>query len=163
VHDASERQVKYLAAGEGRAVWVLGDLYTFKLNSEDTNGEFAIWECVSPVGNAGPPLHRHLRESETFVVLEGELEFWRDDEPVRARPGAVVHIPKGVLHKFRNVGNDPARLLVMVSPGGFERFFMELGEPAQDLSQPPVYDAQPDVAAVVSLALEHDCEIVAPA
>lgn len=156
------QQVKYLVPGEGQAVWVLGDLYTFKLNSEDTEGEFAMWECTSPAGNAGPPLHRHLRESETFVVLEGALEFWRDGEELRAGPGAVVYIPRGALHKFRNVGSGPARLMVMVAPGGFERFFMELGEPARDLLHPPVHDSPPDAAAIVSLAREHDCEIVPP-
>lgn len=162
MNEAAVKRVKYLAPGDGRSVWVLGDLYTFKLNGEDTGGEFAMWECLSPVGNAGPPLHRHLRESETFVVLEGELEFWRDGEELRAGPGTVVYIPRGALHKFRNVGKVPARLMVMVAPAGFERFFMELGEPASDLSQPPAYDTPPDVAAVVSLAREHDCEIVPP-
>jgi hypothetical protein len=111
---------------------------------------------------SGPPPHRHLRESETFIVLEGELEFHRDGEPVRGGPGSIVHVPRCAIHTFRNVGAGPARFLVMVSPGGFERFFKRVGEPASDSGRPPVPEGPPDVAVLVALAREHDCEILAP-
>lgn len=157
-----KEQVSHKGSGEGKAVWLLGDLYTFKLDSEETGGAFALWETVAPVGHAGPPPHVHLRESETFMVLEGELEIHRDGDPIIARSGSIVHVPAGALHFFRNTASHPARFLVMVSPGGFERFFKEVGEPASGGSEPPVPQRQPDVERITALARKYHCEISPP-
>lgn len=153
---------RHLVRGEGEAVWLLGDLYVFKVDSEQSRGEFALWETLAPVGHAGPPPHRHLREDETFMVLEGELEVHVGDETHRAQAGSVVHVPRGAVHFFRNTSPEPARFLVMVTPGGFERFFKEVGEEALDRETAPLPAGPPDVERLMAIAARHHCEILPP-
>ncbi|HEX2183194.1 MAG TPA: quercetin 2,3-dioxygenase [Rubrobacteraceae bacterium] len=157
--EASDRPATHIAPGEGGAVWLLGDLYTFKAVSEDTEGAFALWETTSPPGG-GPPPHLHRQEDETFYVLEGEMEFWAGGDTIRAGAGSFVHIPRGTLHTFKNVGTTPARFLGTVMPGGFEKFFLEVGEPATDGSSPP--EGPPDVERLVATAAKYNCEIPPP-
>jgi mannose-6-phosphate isomerase-like protein (cupin superfamily) len=159
--EASDRAAAHVAPGEGVSVWLLGDLYTFKALSEDTGGAFALWETTSPP-EGGPPPHLHHREDETFYVLEGEMEFWAGGETIRAGAGSFVYIPRGTMHTFKNVGTTPARFLGTVVPGGFERFFLEVGEPATDRSTPPVSEGPPDVERLVATAAKYNCEIPPP-
>ena len=82
-----------LRAGEGRAAWVVGDLYTVKASGADTGGAFALIEVLVPP-QSGPPPHVHSREDEAFYVLEGEFEVHVDDpgRSALARPqDAAVH------------------------------------------------------------------------
>jgi mannose-6-phosphate isomerase-like protein (cupin superfamily) len=159
--DTSDRSATYVPPGEGESVWLLGDLYTFKAVSEDTDGAFALWETVSPP-EGGPPPHLHHREDETFYVIEGEMEFLVGDDTVGAGAGSFVHIPKGTMHTFKNVGVAPARFVVTVIPGGFEKFFFEVGEPATDKSSPPLSEGPPDVEKLVATAAKYNCEIPPP-
>ena len=66
-------RAKHVAPGEGKALWVAGDLVTLKVVGEETDGAFLLAEEVSPPGG-GPPPHIHHREDEIFCVLEGEYE-----------------------------------------------------------------------------------------
>lgn len=157
--ETSDQRARYMPSGEGESVWLLGDLYTFKAVSEDTDGAFALWETTSPP-QGGPPTHLHHREDETFYILEGEMEFLAGGDTIQAGAGSLVHIPKGTMHTFKNVGTTPARFLVMVVPGGFEKFFFEVGEPATDESSPP--EGPPDVEKLVATAAKYNCEIPPP-
>lgn len=159
--ETNDRSPVHVRPGEGESVWLLGDLYTFKAMSEDTGGAYAIWETTSPPEN-GPPPHRHHREDEIFYVLDGELEFLVDDDVFRGGPGTFLRIPKGTMHTFKNVGTAPARFLVTVVPGGFEKFFLEAGEPATDKDSPPAQEGPPDVEKLVATAAKYDCEIPPP-
>jgi len=85
-----------------------GELYTSKVVSEDTGGAFALAEAITPP-EGGPPPHVHHREDEAFYVLEGELEFMTEDGTIRAGAGSFVHVPKGTLHTYKNVGMTSAR------------------------------------------------------
>jgi quercetin dioxygenase-like cupin family protein len=118
-----------LGAGEGRSVWVVGDRYTVKAAGEDTGGAFALVEALVPPGG-GPPPHVHSREDEAFYVLEGELLFHVDGRDIAAGAGTWVTLARGSLHHFRNVGDRPARMLIVVTPAGLERYFLEVGRPA---------------------------------
>jgi quercetin dioxygenase-like cupin family protein len=159
--EASDRTATYIPAGGGESVWLLGDLYTFKAVSEDTEGAFALWETTSPP-EGGPPPHLHHREDETFYVLEGDMEFLAGGDTIRASAGSFVHIPKGTMHTFKNVGATPARFLVTVVPGGFEKFFFEASEPATDKSAPPAPEGPPEVEKLVATAAKYNCEIPPP-
>jgi quercetin dioxygenase-like cupin family protein len=150
----------HISSGEGDGLWVLGDLYEFKAMSEDTDGAFATWETTVTPGLPGPPPHIHHREDETFYVLEGEVELSTGDRAIKAVTGAFVNIPKGTLHTFRNAGEKPARLLVSVVPGGFEKFFEEIGEPATDRTSPP--EGPPDVEKIMAAAPQYGLEIPPP-
>lgn len=162
VVETSDRSVAHVLPGEGESLWVLGGLYTFKVVSENTNGDFALWEVTLRPGEGAPPPHLHRREDETFYVLEGELEFTAGDYTSTVTPGSFVYIPRNTMHTFSNVGAAPARLLVSVVPGGFEKFFFEVGEPATDKSAPPVPEGPPDVERLVATAAKYNCEIPPP-
>jgi len=71
-------------------------------------------------------LHVHRVQEETFYVLEGICEWQVGDQTVTARRGAYVFIPPNVPHDIRNLGDEPARLLMTVSPPGHEQYFEEL-------------------------------------
>ena len=71
-----------------------------------------------------------------------------------------MRIPRGVLRDYRNVGPEPARVLVLFAPGGFEGFFEEVGELVTDQSAPP--DDPPDVERLVATAAKYGCEIPPP-
>ena len=89
--------------------------------------ELSLFEFeIAPGG--GAVLHLHKLHSDSFYVLEGELEFTVGEETVRATPGAYVLAPPGVPHAFRNTGTVPARALNLHTPGGFARYWRELTE-----------------------------------
>ena len=79
---------------------------------------------VKPGGGVSP--HFHKQHSDSFYVLEGELEFHVGDEIVQGAPGTYVLAPPGVVHFFRNVGELPARALNLHTPGGFVEYRREL-------------------------------------
>ena len=97
-----------------------------KLRSEDTDGRLGLIEQVVPAGFPGPALHVHPHFDEMFYVVEGELAFRVGDDARVAGGGSVAFIPRGTPHTFANPGGDPARVLVPVTPGGFERYFEAL-------------------------------------
>lgn len=89
---------------------------------EATGGAYAVWMNLSRPG-ASPPRHIHHREDEIFHVLEGRLAIWIDGEVFEAGPGDTASLPRGLAHTFRVISETPARMLMTVVPGGFERFF----------------------------------------
>ena len=72
------------------------------------------------------PLHRHTREDEYSYVLEGRMGALLGDDVVEAGPGDLVFKPRNQWHTFWNAGDEPCRILEIISPAGFERFFQEL-------------------------------------
>src|SRR4051812_12594113 len=131
-------QTAVLNAGEGRAYWVVGDLYTILASGEDTGGAYALIHAELPPGG-GPPPHVHHREDEAFYVLEGVLTFQADGRDLTGKPGTWITLPRGSRHSFRNTGLATARMLIVVSPAGLERFFAEVGQEATDrTAAPPV-------------------------
>ena len=122
-------------AGAGASFWGPGDIYTWLVTGEESDGAyFSMLAIVPPQG--GPPPHIHLNEDETFYVLEGTPTFRLGDEQVVAGPGDFVNVPKGVVHCFRNLSGDPLRMILTFTPAGIEKFFEETLERAYDLSQP---------------------------
>jgi len=72
------------------------------------------------------PLHRHNREDEYTFVLEGRVGALLGDDVLVAEPGDLVFKPGGEWHTFWNAGDEPARILEIIAPAGFEDFFREL-------------------------------------
>ena len=150
-----------LKPGEGRTVWVVGDRYTIKTSGEDTGGAFALIEAVVPPGG-GPPPHIHHREDEAFYVLEGELAFHVDGRDIAAGAGAWVTLAKGSLHHFKNVGDRPARMLIVVTPAGLERYFLEVGRAASDEDGESMPPTPEDIEKLVAVAPQYGIEIRVP-
>ena len=126
----------YVSPGEGESVWLVGDLITVKVASEDTDGAFSIAEETTPP-QGGPPPHLHQQEGEVLYVLEGEVEFLVGERTIRAGTGSCAYIPKRTLHTFKNVGTSHSRVLAILTPGGLDKFFLEAGEPAAEGASAP--------------------------
>lgn len=150
----------HVEAGEGRAFWVGTSLVICKAGSLETEGRYAMFEsCDQP--HSGPPMHVHHREDESYYILEGDYEFHTPGAPpVRSRPGAFVHIPRDVVHTYKNVAATPGRMVVLTVPAGLERFFAEIGQPVVDPSTPP--SSLPDLAQMAAIARKYDLEVVGP-
>src|SRR3712207_891852 len=109
---------------------------TFKAVSEETGGEYSLYE-LTVLPQLGAPPHIHHRETEAYYVLDGEVEFLKGERTVRAGVGDFVHVPGGVVHAFTNVGQVPARFLGIVTPGGLhEKLLSSLGKPAKTETYP---------------------------
>ena len=144
---------------QDRLLWSFNMLMHVKAAAEETNGALSVMDTwLTPEAN--PPLHVHHAQDESFFVLEGEVEFFLGDAaPCVATGGDFVFGPRGVPHRFE-VRTPEARMLVMTTPGGGERFFRELGEPATTPALP--VPQVPDVPKVVAVAAAHDIDILPP-
>ncbi|CAN5213245.1 cupin domain-containing protein [soil metagenome] len=122
--------------GEGRAVSLGGLGVVFKIMGERTAGAFSIVEHSVAPGTLAPA-HVHEREDELSYVIEGELGVRIGDEERVVPAGAYVGKPRGVPHAFWNKSEGPARLIELIAPAGFERYFAELAELFADGAPPP--------------------------
>lgn len=98
----------------------------FIVRSDDTEGRFALLEHTVPPRALAAPTHTHEGEDEYSFVLSGEIGVLLGDEVLSAGPGELVAKPRGVPHAFWNSGDEEARLLELISPGAFERYFIEM-------------------------------------
>ena len=98
----------------------------FMVDGAASGGGFSLVEHPMSARALAAPLHRHLREDEYSYVLEGHVGALLGDDVVIAAPGDLIFKPRNQWHTFWNAGDEPARLLEIISPAGFERFFDEL-------------------------------------
>lgn len=96
------------------------------LPSHKTDGRFALLEHTIPPRGLAAPVHTHVNEDEYSYVLSGRMGAMVGEEVVEAGPGELVFKPRGVPHAFWNAGDEEVRLLELISPGGFDRYFTEL-------------------------------------
>jgi mannose-6-phosphate isomerase-like protein (cupin superfamily) len=118
--------------------------------AEETGGGFSVLEHPMPPRALGAPLHRHSREDEYSFVLEGRMGALLGDDVVFAEVGELAFKPCDQWHTFWNAGDEPCRILEIISPGGFEHYFDRLGE----LLKSP--DLRPE--QIVELASEYGME-----
>lgn len=93
----------------------------------ETGGGFSLVEHPIPPRTLCAPLHRHSREDEYSFVLEGRMGARLGDRVVMADPGDLVFKPRDQWHTFWNAGDEPCRILEIISPAGFEDFFDAVG------------------------------------
>lgn len=118
----------------------------FKLLGEQTNGLVSVVEHPFPVGALVPP-HTHTREDEYSIVTEGSIGFRSGDREVVLGAGGYITKPRGEVHTMWNAGDRPARMVEIISPAGFEHFFLGVGELAGE--------GPPDPAELARLAERH--------
>ncbi|HTT96196.1 MAG TPA: cupin domain-containing protein [Solirubrobacterales bacterium] len=134
-------------ADERQVVWMPGGVRTeIQLDGEDTGGAFCLLVDEPLPGWALPP-HIHVDAAETIHVVAGEFELTVDGGTVRLGPGQTLHVPAGVVHSGRHVGELPGRRLLVFSPAGMEEFFREAGAASPA--------AEPDRRAVLAAAGRH--------
>lgn len=145
---ASITETIHLHADEGQSRWILGQLLTFKLYGQ--GDALGLFEMAIPPGGGAPP-HLHRGQDETHYVLAGEYRFVCDRRPIDARPGSLVHVPRGTAHAFTNTGATRGRLLFVETPAGpLEQWLDEIGDPVDDPTSPPQGD--PDLARLARAA-----------
>ncbi len=143
---------------QGRIVAVLGDVYRFLATGEDTNGKYALWEAIVPLGG-GPPPHVHSREEEGFYILEGEITFTVNGERVVAKAGTFANMPVGTPHSFKNESGKTARMLISVAPAGLEKMFFEFGVPLAEGSTTALPPTKEEIEKLQTVAPSYGIEI----
>jgi quercetin dioxygenase-like cupin family protein len=144
-----------------RAYCLLDVLAIVQVSGDETEGRFSLVEMLMPPGDM-TPLHVHLRDSQTVYVLEGEVTFYLPNSVQVCGRGEFIHQPAGVAQTERVTSTQPARILGLNSPSGFDRFVASAGRPARSLVLPPPPEHPPDMERLVEIAAEHDIEILGP-
>lgn len=143
---------KIIGPNDGHVV-DLGTFATrFLIGSEETGGRFSLVEHPIPPRTLAAPLHRHVHEDEYSYVLEGRLGVMLGNEVIYGNPGDLVFKPRNQWHTFWNAGDEPCRILEMISPGGFEQMFMEMGTDPDTFTG----DSAPDLDAKYHLEVDYD-------
>ncbi len=132
-HEVNNRRARAGLSGLKSIPVLDGIEIVYRAVSEDTQGAYSVSEMTFPAGS-GPPMHVHAREDEAWYVLDGSFDTQIGDQSYTAGPGWFGIGPRGVPHSLRAGEAGPARMLMYVTPGGFERFFDEL---ASVLAGPP--------------------------
>ncbi len=138
--------------GPGSIEWS-GTLYKTLLATSETDGAMSIVDSVSQPAS-GPPRHIHHDADEAFVVLTGDCEFWLEGERFVRGPGQSAFIPRGREHTFRVVSDIACRHLIILTPGGFERFFEEMAAGKFRIPE--------DMAKIEEIATRFDLEFAGP-
>jgi mannose-6-phosphate isomerase-like protein (cupin superfamily) len=119
---------RVVGPGDGKSGFLGSIGVRFMIDGEEAGGGFSLVEHPMPPRALAAPLHRHNREDEYSYVLEGRMGALLGEEVLEADPGDLVFKPRNQWHTFWNAGEEPARILEIISPAGFERFFGELVE-----------------------------------
>jgi mannose-6-phosphate isomerase-like protein (cupin superfamily) len=142
------------ARGEQR--WFFGMLAEVKASAADTGGQYTLVEITAPAGLQAP-LHVHYREDEGFYVLDGTVTIQVGDDLVELAAGEHAYGPRNIPHRF-TIGPDGARMLWVLTPGGFEDLVEEASVPAQTPTVPPPSVLPPANAA--EIVLRHGNELL---
>ena len=119
---------------------------TFLIAGEETGGTFSLTEfAAAPPPAPSAPAHRHLDADETLYILEGDFQFILDGKTIPAPVGSFIHIPRGIPHAVENVGATAGRMLVILTPAGFEGFWAERAQ------LPTTSGSQVDAGALLAL------------
>jgi len=117
---------KVVGPRDGKAGFLGSIGVRFMIDGSEAGERFSLVEHPMGPRALAAPLHRHTREDEYSYVTEGRVGALLGDDVVIGEPGDLIYKPRDQWHTFWNAGDEPARLLEIVSPAGFEHFFEEL-------------------------------------
>ena len=120
--------VRLLGPTAGHAGFLGSIGVRFMIDGETTGERFSLVEHPMSAHALAAPLHRHTREDEYSYVITGRMGALLGENVFEAGPGDLVFKPRGEWHTFWNAGEEPCRILEIIAPAGFERFFAELVE-----------------------------------
>ena len=109
----------------------------FLIDGADSGGGFSLVEHPMSPRALGAPMHRHAHEDEYSYVTEGRVGALLGEHAIEAGPGAIIFKPRNQWHTFWKAGDEPARILEIISPAGFERYFAELVALGGSSAAPP--------------------------
>jgi mannose-6-phosphate isomerase-like protein (cupin superfamily) len=126
--EATAAPVKVVGPHDAKEGFLGSIAVRFMIDGPEAAERFSLVEHPMSPRALAAPLHRHTREDEYSYVLEGRMGALLGDEVVEAGPGDLVFKPRNQWHTFWNAGDTPCRILEIISPAGFERFFRELSD-----------------------------------
>jgi len=106
-----------IRANGGKALSLRGTQVAYKAEGERPGGGPTVLEFTAAPG-FGTGDHVHSRLEEIFYIIEGEFQIRAGDKMLRAKAGDFVLVPPGVPHGFANPGEGPAKMVLVISPGG---------------------------------------------
>jgi|SRR5579862_493986 len=118
--------VRVVGPTDGEEVFLGSIGARFLIGGAEAGDRFAFLEHPMSPRALAAPLHRHSREDEYSFVLQGRMGALLGDELVEAGPGELVFKPRHQWHTFWNAGDEPCRILEIISPAGFEQYFRDL-------------------------------------
>ena len=140
------------SAGEGEQLRFVGTLATIRVPGEAVGGRYALIEFLFPRG-ASPPRHTHPQD-ESYIVVDGQLTVQAGERRFEVGPGGTAAVPMGVAHTFR-VDSDTARVLVLSTPAGLERFVRDGSVPAAAATLPPPDAPRPTAEELARIFEAH--------
>jgi quercetin dioxygenase-like cupin family protein len=144
---------------EGEQLWFLGTLAIVRVPGEAVEGRFSLVEFLFP-RHTSPALHTHPQD-ESYIVLAGLLTVKAGSERFQLGPGGAAVVPRGVPHTFR-VDSETARVLLLSTPAGIERFVGDASVPALAPTLPPPDAPRPTPEEVERIYSKHECIEVGP-
>lgn len=149
--------------GRGRGTWAMGSLFEHLAEGDATGGALAAAMVTQPPGVASP-LHRHTREAEAFLLIEGRMSYQAGEELFELYDGCFIYLPLGLPHAFRIRGDAPARLLALTWPAGLLGLYDEVGLPAAEHRLPGADGLTPEVEIPkwAEIAPRYGLEVVGP-
>ena len=163
---------QYVVGPADRAMLLRGPLSAeLMLAADRTEGRLAVVEHPLAPRALGSPVHTHRNEDEYSVVLEGVVGAEIGGQVIEAGPGVMLVKPRGVPHAFWNPADEPARLLEIISPGGFERYFADLAEifatpgapdPQRLAAVAGRYGLDVDLSSIPRLAADFGLQVAPP-
>lgn len=133
--------------------WYIGHLMSILIASKDSGGSFSLIHGYEIQGLEPPP-HTHTKEDESFYIMSGEISYTVGNESLNAKKGNWVFLPRNIQHSFKVITKQ-AEVLIHLSPGGFEEYFREMSEPAEELRIPPRPKGPPDVKKIIETASRY--------
>jgi quercetin dioxygenase-like cupin family protein len=138
----------------------------FLVGGPESGERFALVEHpMEPWALAGP-LHRHRREDEYTFVLEGRIGAELGGVVVYGNPGNLIFKPRNQWHTFWNESDQPGRVLEIISPAGFERYFEELislekpFQPSKLLELAARYELEMDLSSIPRLIQQYKVRLI---
>jgi mannose-6-phosphate isomerase-like protein (cupin superfamily) len=133
-------------ASQGRTLHAFGHAVVILLDGEQTDQKFTAFLNISPPGGGQGPNY-HEREDEWFYIVEGRVNFLINGTWTELSPGDCVYSPRGSVHAFKNITDQPIRVFMNIAPAGFERFFAEV---AEEWAQP-----EPDMNRITTISEKY--------
>jgi mannose-6-phosphate isomerase-like protein (cupin superfamily) len=144
-----DNRLRILRALDGKSFRLGCAGVRFMINGNESSNRFALVEHPMEPQALAAPLHRHRNEDEYSFVIEGRIGAELGGEVVFGNRGDLIFKPRMQWHTFWNAGDKPARVLEIISPAGFERYFEQLAN-----WKPPL-----DPEKILALAARYDVEL----
>jgi mannose-6-phosphate isomerase-like protein (cupin superfamily) len=151
---ASAAGPRVLAASDGSILRSVGQVSNrFMIDGAETDGRLAILQHLFEPRALAAPMHRHHEEDEYTYVLTGRIGAVLGDQEVFGGPGDLIFKPRGQWHTFWNAGDEPAKVLEIISPAGLEELFRSFAQ----------FTAPPAPESSASIAARYHCDLDFPA